>query len=75
MLLEFRSLPNSGGNNVVVENGIISLESYVYSCREVKSAVAMQSILYMDFGRKPLKKCPTSIYSVRLVAFKGKKLS
>ena len=47
---------NSGSNNAVVEEGFISLESYVQSCHEMKSAVAMQSILYMDFGSKPLKK-------------------
>ena len=49
---------NSGSNNAVVEEDIVSLESYVYSCHEVKSAVAMQSILYMDTGKKPLKKMP-----------------
>ena len=39
-----------------MENGIKSSENYVYSGREVKSAVAMQSILYMGSGRGPLKK-------------------
>jgi hypothetical protein len=52
---------NSGSNNAVVENGIISLESYEYSCQEVESAVAKQSILYMDymdFSREPQMKMP-----------------
>jgi len=58
----------------MVENAIISSESCVYFCHEVKSVVAMQSILYMGFGRGPLMKMPTSSYSVKLVAFEGKKL-
>jgi len=56
MLLEFWSFANSGSNNAVVENGIKSSENYVYSGHEVKSAVAMQSIIYMGSGRGPLKK-------------------
>jgi hypothetical protein len=41
-----------------VENGINSSESYIYSGHEVKSLVAMQSILYVGFGREPLMKMP-----------------
>jgi hypothetical protein len=56
MLLEFGSFANSGSNNAVLENGIKSSESCVYSCHEGKLATAMQSILYTDFGREPLMK-------------------
>ena len=58
MLLEFRSFANSSSNNSDVKTGIISSESCVYFCHEMKSAVAMQSLLYMDFGRELLMKMP-----------------
>ena len=42
----------------MVENGIISSENCVCFFHEVKSAAAMQNILYMGFGTGPLMKMP-----------------